>query len=266
MRLAIIGNGFLAGIIVEASKKGMLSDYELVGILGRSEEKTKKLAEAADCAACFTIEELLANDPDIVAEAASVDAVKTYALPVLKHGADMAVLSIGAFADETFYAQAADCARANHGKIHIASGAIGGFDVLRTVTLMGQAEKEDDKPVSVSFETHKGPASLQNTPLFEDHLMTDTAETTVFTGSAKEAIALLPTKVNVAVAASVASVGPEAEHVEITSVPGFVGDDHRITAEMEGIKAVVDIYSSTSAIAGWSVVALLQNIISPIVF
>jgi len=28
----------------------------------------------------------------------------------------------------------------------------------------------------------------------------------------------------------------------------------------------VDIYSSTSAIAGWSVVAVLQNIVSPIVF
>ena len=31
-------------------------------------------------------------------------------------------------------------------------------------------------------------------------------------------------------------------------------------------KAVVDIYSSTSAIAGWSVVALLQNLASPIMF
>ena len=96
--------------------------------------------------------------------------------------------------------------------------------------------------------------------------MTDTEETQVFDGTAKEAIALLPTKVNVAVAASLASVGPDAEHVQITSVPGFVGDDHRITAEIDGVKAVVDIYSSTSAIAGWSVVALLQNLASPIVF
>ena len=54
--------------------------------------------------------------------------------------------------------------------------------------------------------------------------------------------------------------------MQITSVPGFVGDDHRITAEIDGVKAVVDIYSSTSAIAGWSVVALLQDLASPIVF
>ena len=70
MRLAILGNGFLADIIVEAAKKGMLPDYELVGILGRSQEKTKALAKKADCEACFTITELLAQKPDIVAEAA----------------------------------------------------------------------------------------------------------------------------------------------------------------------------------------------------
>lgn len=258
MRLGILGNGYLAGIIVEAVKKGMLPDYELVGILGRSEEKTRALAKQAGCEACFTIDELLAVKPDIVAEAASVASVKDYAEQILSAGASMAVLSIGAFADRAFYERAAQTAKENGTKIHIASGAIGGFDVLRTVSLMDEAK--------VTFETHKGPASLQNTPLFTEQLMQDTDGTKVFAGTAKEAIALLPTKVNVAVAASLASVGPDAEHVEITSVPGFVGDDHRITAKIDGVKAVVDIYSSTSAIAGWSVVALLQNLASPIVF
>lgn len=258
MRLAILGNGFLAGIVVEAAKKGLLADYELVGVLGRSEDKTKALAEKAGCKACFTIEELLAQQPDIVAEAASVAAVKDYAEQILAAGASLAVLSIGAFADQAFYEKTAQTAKAHGTKVHIASGAIGGFDVLRTVSLMDQAR--------VTFETHKGPASLQNTPLFTEQLMTDTDETKVFEGTAKEAIALLPTKVNVAVAASLASVGPGAEHVEITSVPGFVGDDHRITAQIDGVKAVVDVYSSTSAIAGWSIVALLQNLASPIVF
>ena len=258
MRLAILGNGFLAGIVVEAAKKGLLADYELVGVLGRSEDKTKALAEKAGCKACFTIEELLAQQPDIVAEAASVAAVKDFAEQILAAGVSLAVLSIGAFADQAFYEKTAQTAKAHGAKVHIASGAIGGFDVLRTVSLMDQAR--------VTFETHKGPASLQNTPLFTEQLMTDTDETKVFEGTAKEAIALLPTKVNVAVAASLASVGPDAEHVEITSVPGFVGDDHRITAQIEGVKAVVDVYSSTSAIAGWSIVALLQNLASPIVF
>ena len=36
--------------------------------------------------------------------------------------------------------------------------------------------------------------------------------------------------------------------------------------EIGGIKATVDICSSTSAIAGWSAVALLRNLASPICF
>ena len=69
-----------------------------------------------------------------------------------------------------------------------------------------------------------------------------------------------------AAATSLATTGPEITGVTMHSVPGWVGDDHCITAEIEGVKAVVDICSSTSAIAGWSVVALLRNLASPICF
>ena len=164
----------------------------------------------------------------------------------------------GPFADQDFYEEVKRTAMKHGTKVHIASGAVGGFDVLRTVSLMGDAVS--------GIETRKGPKSLMNTPLFEEHLMTDTEETRVFTGNAKEAIALLPTKVNVAVAASLATTGPEQTKVTIHSIPGFVGDDHKITAEIPGVKAVVDIYSADSAIAGWSVVAVLRNLVSPIVF
>ena len=63
-----------------------------------------------------------------------------------------------------------------------------------------------------------------------------------------------------------ATTGPEITGVTMHSVPGWVGDDHCITAEIEGVKAVVDICSSTSAIAGWSAVALLRNLASPVCF
>jgi aspartate dehydrogenase len=44
------------------------------------------------------------------------------------------------------------------------------------------------------------------------------------------------------------------------------GDDHKITAQIDGVTAVVDIYSRTSDIAAWSVAALLKNLVSPIMF
>ena len=40
-KLAVLGNGFLAGIIVEAYNKGLLEEYELTGILGRTKERQK---------------------------------------------------------------------------------------------------------------------------------------------------------------------------------------------------------------------------------
>ena len=173
------------------------------------------------------------------------------------------MLSIGAFADLAFYEEVKQAAREGGAKVHLASGAIGGFDVLQTVTLMAEAQKLDEK---AGIETHTGAKGFRNTPVWADHLLTDTEKTTVFTGSAKEAIATFPRRVNVAVATSLATTGPDITGVTMHSVPGWVGDDHCITAEIEGVKAVVDICSSTSAIAGWSAVALLRNLASPVCF
>lgn len=49
----------------------------------------------------------------------------------------------------------------------------------------------------------------------------------MFTGNAKEAIATFPRRVNVAVATSLATTGPEITDVTMHSVPNWVGDDHR---------------------------------------
>lgn len=257
-RLAIAGCGKLGNIVIDAWCSGFLPEYEVVGVLGRSRERAQSMAEKAGCPVCVSIEELLSMKPDYVAEMASVQLVKDIGEKVLKSGADLVVLSIGAFADEEFYDRMKNTARVNHTKVHIASGAIGGFDVLRTLALMGQVETE--------MVTHKGPQSLKNTPVFRESLMEDTEESQVFSGNTKEAIQLLPTKVNVSVAASLATAGTEKTRFHIISVPGMEGDDHKITAKTDGVKAVIDIYSKTSDIAGWSVVALLQNLVSPIMF
>ncbi len=163
---------------------------------------------------------------------------------------------MGAFADTTLYTEIAEIARAHNTRVYLASGAIGGFDVLRTVSLMG--------PCTASIDTEKGPASLKNTPVYDDSLQNE--KRTVFRGTATEAIALFPTKVNVAVAASLASTGPENISVSVTSIPGFIGDTHRVEIRNEHVRAVIDVYSETSHIAGWSVVNTLRNIVSPIVF
>jgi len=248
-KLGIVGCGFLGTIIVDAWRNGLLDDYEIVGCTSRTRESAETLAEKAGCKACGDIDELLALSPDYVLEAASPAALQAIAEKVLRHGASLVVLSIGAFADADFLAHIARTARESGTRVHLASGAIGGFDVLRTAALMSTVQS--------SITTEKGPASLQGTAVFKETLLTD---------SAREAIALFPTKVNVAVATALATAGAENTRVTIRSVPGFKGDDHRIEVIGDEVHAIIDIYSRTSAIAGWSVVALLRNLVSPIVF
>ena len=255
-RLGILGCGKLGRIVAGAVKDGMLPEYALCGLMSRNPIDAQKLAHECGGTTCKTMDELLATKPDYIVETASIEAFRELAPKALAAGISVVTLSIGAFADHAFYAQCARLASENNARVHIASGAIGGFDVIRTMSLMEQ--------VSVRFSTEKGPESLRGTPVYTDELLGETRQ--VFEGTAREAINLFPTKVNVSIAASIASVGPEQVQMTICSTPGFIGDDHRIEVEGTHGHAVLDIYSKTSAIAGWSVVALLQNIASPIVF
>ncbi|MBP6064783.1 aspartate dehydrogenase domain-containing protein [Bacteroides sp.] len=261
--LAIVGCGYLAEIITNGLLNGLLPEYKLVGAMSRTAAKANRIAEKINranqgysCVAYTSIDELLATKPDYIIETASPSGLKEFAIAALKNGSSIVTLSIGAFADKAFYTEAAQAAKANNARIYIASGAIGGFDVLRTATLMGNA--------SVTFDTEKSPRPLRFTKLYSPELQ-DTKKQ-VFSGTATEAIAMLPTQVNVSVAASIASVGPDNVGVTITSTPGYIGDRHVIQIKNDQVDAVVNVYSSTPEIAGWSVIETLQNIVSPIVF
>lgn len=48
--------------------------------------------------------------------------------------------------------------------------------------------------------------------------------------------------------------------------PWITGDTQKVEIKNEQVHAVVEVYSATSEIAGWSVVNTLLNITSPIVF
>lgn len=52
----------------------------------------------------------------------------------------------------------------------------------------------------------------------------------------------------------------------MVSTPGFKGDTQRVEITNDQVHAVIDVYSRTAEIAAWSVVRVLRNIVSPIVF
>ncbi len=260
-KLAFFGCGYLAGIVADALVGGLLPEYELVGVLARTPESSARLAakmttHGHPCKACASLEELLALKPEYLVEAANPAAMKAMAVRTLENGTSIITLSIGALADDDFREEALMAARDNSSRIYIASGATGGFDVLRTATLMGGAQ--------AGFYNEKGVRALRRSPFYTPEMETKRKE--IFSGTAREAIATFPTGLNVSVAASLASVGVEKMHVTMASSPEFVGDVQRVEIRNEQVHAVVEVYSATPQIAGWSVVATLQNIVSPIVF
>lgn len=260
-KLVIFGCGRLAGIVANAILNDLLPEYDLVGVYSRTVAKAESIASVMTehgrpCKVCGSLEELLALQPDYLVEAASPAAMKSLAVPTLMNATSIVTLSIGALADTTFYKEVVEAAKCTGARVYIASGATGGFDVLRTVTLMGNAKAH--------FFNEKGVAALRRSAVYEPAM--ENEKRIVFSGTAREAIGVFPTGLNVSVAASLASVGPENMQVTMQSTPGFTGDTQRVEITNDEVRAVVDVYSATSDIAGWSVVSTLINIVSPIVF
>ena len=112
----IMGCGRLAGIVSDAVVKGLLPEYELVGVYSRTTAKSERIAAQMQragkaCAVCLSTEELLALKPDVLVETASPAALREVALPALEAGISVVTLSIGALADEGFYRAVSAAAR-----------------------------------------------------------------------------------------------------------------------------------------------------------
>lgn len=259
-RLALLGYGYLNQIVGNAVKNGILPEYELVGILGRNPDRTKAYADHYDCTPCTNIEELMALKPDFVAEAASAQSLVDYTETILKGGSNIIVLSTAAFADVELFERAKQTAIENNTKIYIAGGATGAYSLLQTSSLMSKT------PIDVTITSKKAPGFLSRTPFYRDGLMNITEPERVFTGTAKKIIEVYPYVFNVILATSLASAGPEATKFNIDATPYFAGDDYRIQVEGDLVQLDLSILSQDYSIAGWSVVTILKNAVSPVVF
>ncbi|MHA6253147.1 aspartate dehydrogenase domain-containing protein [Oceanobacillus sp. CAU 1775] len=256
-KLALIGAGYLSEIIANAVNNGPLSDYELVGVLGRTPEKVEAFAEKHNCKAFTDIHELMALEPDYTAEASTPEGLTQYAETVLNGKSHLVVLSIGAFSDTSFYEKVERTAKENDKKVYIASGAVGGFDAMQTAALMS--------PIKAKMTSKKMPKALRNTRDFDESLLDITEPKEVFSGTTKSIMDFMPNGLNLAIATALASAGIEKTEMSVIATPDFVGDEYKIEVEGEEVWIELDIYSRTSAIAGWSVVRTLKNAASTIV-
>ncbi|NLJ78663.1 MAG: aspartate dehydrogenase [Tissierellia bacterium] len=260
-----MGSGSLGTIIAKAIATELSDEYELLGILSGRLENAVRLADKVGCKAYRDIDDMLLDKPDYVIEAASPDVIRDMGAKILENRTNLIVLSVGAFADDEFYTRMERAARENDCRIHMASGAVGGFDVLRSAMLM-----EDS---TVSIVTEKSPNSLKGAPALEGRELSHDMEEEIFNGSAREAIKLFPRNVNVAVATALATVGVDDTNTIIRSIPDMQSNKHNIRLKGDTIRISIEIDSKptpdnpgSSTLAAWSVISLLKNMVSPITF
>lgn len=262
--VGLVGCGGLGGIIAQGIVERLGEHYRLIGVCGSGPTSADELAARCSCPAMDSVEALIAARPDLLIEAAGVAPFKRFALDALRAGCDLMVLSVGAFADEAFYRSLRETAQAQGRKVHVPSGAIGGFDLMRSALWQGE--------LRAGIENLKPPAGLEGAPHLEGKSLPRDREVPVFEGSAREAIAAFPKNVNVAVALASATAGVDNTRVEVRSLPELTLNTHIITLEGAFGRARLEIAStpsetaSSSALAAYSVLARLENLASAIVF
>lgn len=262
--IAVIGYGALGKILTAAIVEKLSKDYHLKGIFDTALDSKSVEIAGREIPLYPSFDALIEDETDLVVEIAGVGAVRAYIVPLLESGKDVVIASVGALSDDSLYAEIRETAANLKRKVHITSGAIGGFDIMRTLQLMGGATSE--------IQSTKAPKSLNGAPYLKEDLPAD-RKITAFEGNAREAIQGFPKNTNVSVATGIVTSGPDDTGVRIVSDPESKGNTHRVTVENDRAKAVIEISSKpdpsnpkSSITAAWSVVALLENLASPVQF
>jgi len=228
VRIGIIGGGVIARLILEHLARGELGDFEVCAVLGRSAgSRGKPLAEAYGVPFVTGLHELLDQRPDAVVEAASHEAVREFAAPLLERGIAVIVLSGGALCDDALRSgleRLAEKAAAEKRTIlYVPSGGIGGLDALKAVCVAGADE--------VEIAVTKPPAAWKEIPYVErlgidlDRLA---GATTLFDGTAREGVPHFPANVNIAAVLAMAGIGFDRTRLKVVADPALKLNTHCI--------------------------------------
>lgn len=262
IEVGLLGAGGINQLVAQAMLDGQLPGVRIGAVAGSNLASPTAAALAERLGTKVVAPETLADQGCAwVIEAAGGTAVRTHIPQIWANGVHTIIMSIGALVDEDVYG-AYTKAREQGTKIVLPSGGIAGLDGVRALAAAGGLR-------SVSITTTKAPAGLRGAPYLERNaidLPTDRA-VTIFTGSAREAVAGFPANVNVAIALSLAGLGSDETRVVIRSDPAATRTQQLIEAEGDAASLEVRITSRpsptnprTSYLAGASAVAALREV------
>ena len=224
MRVGIIGGGSIARLFVGHIRRGDLGRARVVAIAGRGEgSRGTQVAKAFRIPYVTGPRALLAKKPDVVVEAASHEAVREYAEPLLKKGVSVIVLSCGALCDDALRARLERAARKGGALLSVPSGGIGGLDALKAACIAGV----DSVTVAVTKPpaAWKGIAYVEKLGVDLDRL---DGPYVLFEGTARAGVPHFPANVNIAAALSMAGIGFDRTRLKVVADPALKYNTHYI--------------------------------------
>ena len=199
---------------------------------------------------------------DIVVECAPSALLPEIALPVLRGGKQLVVLSVGALLQ---HPELIELAKTHGGQILVPTGALIGLDAL-TAAAEGEIK-------SVTMVTRKPVEGLLGAPYLVEKnidIAGITAPLLIFSGSAREAAIGFPANLNVAVALSLAGIGPDRTTLEIWADPTIKRNTHTISVDSDSASFTMTMQNiptenpKTGRITALSVVSLLRKMSAPL--
>lgn len=230
MKVGLIGCGSIGGVVAGAIDTGDIPNTELVCVFDSDGTKAKKFVDGLKrkpkIASSF--EDFLAEDVDVVIEAASQGAVKEYVVAILERGCDVIVMSSGALLDGVLLDKLDKIFKRTNKRVYVPSGAVCGLDGVKSASV-GRIDE-------IVLTTRKPPQALKGVEyLMKRQLDLDsiTKSQVLYEGSAKEAVKLFPKNVNVCAALSLAGIGAKRTKIIIILDPSLKSNVHEIDVRGE---------------------------------
>src|SRR5690554_6389380 len=139
-KIAIIGSGSLGSIIGEYVSQELHQKYEVLGVVSEGTENAKMLVAKIGGKAYNSIDQVIADKPDYIVEAATLEVLKEIAVNILENGISLIPLSVVALADKIFYNNIKEAAIEYNSRVHVPPGAVGDYHVLGSSMLKENAE------------------------------------------------------------------------------------------------------------------------------
>ena len=261
LRVGIAGFGAIGQAVAAGFANDGMPGLNLVAVASRDAAKTKAALPPGLDLAVVGIGELAAL-VDIVVECAPAAILPQIAEPALRAGLTVVVVSCGGLLDNMHLV---DLARTHGGRIVVPTGALLGLDAVFAAA-QGTIH-------AVRMITRKPPRGLMGAPYLKEHgIVLDelTEKLRVFEGTAREAARGFPANLNVAVALSLAGIGPDLTRLELWADPAVTRNTHSIELESDSARLTMTIENipsenpKTGRITALSVIALLHKMRAPL--